>query len=303
MLNSRSTARYKRLPAPQRKPQRKPRQILSADDVRFVEELALDLDPTAAAARAGIPPAAVPRMLRSRTIQAAIQIAKHRRASRTEIYADDVLNRWWEVATVDAREYTQIRRVACRRCWGRNHQYQFRDPELIESEMRHNAAEEDKARTHEGYVPVMFNDLGGPGFDGYRDPCRGPKAVERLREMGVAAQATSDHDCPSCDGMGEVSVWVNDSRNYSPAAAKAYDGVKVSKDGTVEVKTLDREHAWDMITAHVIGTPVQRNVNINLDPTKLTDEQLAEAIRQFSHLAEPGERGPLLEHPPQGGGT
>lgn len=303
MLTPRRRAHYRGLPASERKVKRQPRPVLTADDIRFVEEYALDLDATAAAGRANIPLAAAAKMMTSKVIQAAIQIAKQRRSTRTEIYADDILCRWWQVANVDAREYTQIRRVNCRQCWGREHQYQFRDPELFEAEARHNAAEEAKAATRERYVPVVFNNLGGPGFDGYADPCRGPKATERLRGMGVEAQPTSDHDCPACDGMGEVSVWVNDSRNYSTAAAKAFEGVKVSKDGTVEVKIIDREHAWDTITAHVIGTPIQRNINVNLDPTKLTDEQLAEAIKQFGYLAESRERGPLLEHSPQGGGA
>ncbi len=230
-------------------------------------------------------------------IQAAIQIAKARREGRTEIYADEVLRRWWLLATADARELTQVRRVNCRRCWGRAHQYQFRDNELIEAEMAHDAMQvklEPREKTE-------FNDLGGGGFDGFAEPCRGPTAVDRLLDMGAQVETTSDHDCPACDGMGEVTVWVNDSRHYSPAGAILYDGVRVSKEGTIEVKHRDRDHAMEMVAKH-LGMLVTRNVSVELDPTKLTDEQLDSVLKQFGHLAA-REDGPLLEHAPGGEAT
>ena len=111
--------------------------------------------------------------------------------------------------------------------------------------------------------------------------------------------ANSDHNCPACDGDGVRSVWLNDSRNYSPAAALLYEGVKVSKDGTVELKIRDRQSAEHMIAQHLGMFAPQKNINLNLDPTKLTDEQLDDAIRNFAQLAE-REGGHLLEHSPAG---
>lgn len=268
---------------------------LSSEHLRFAQEYTLDLDPEASALRAGISDPTVGHALLGRkTIQVAIQTIIQARGRRTEIYADEVLRRWWLLATADAREFTQVQRVNCRRCWGRSHQYQFRDHELIEAEVQH---ERSQLKVNSA-DRVEFNDLGGGGFDGYADPCRGPRAAQRLLRMGVDVEPTADHDCPACDGLGEVTVWVNDSRHYSPAGAILFDGVKISKDGSVEVRLRDREHAEDMVAQH-LGMLVNRTVNLELDPTKLSDDQLDSVLKQFGHLAQ-REDGPLLEHSPEG---
>ncbi len=279
---------------PRRSVEQKQSNALTLVESRFVEEFQVDLDVSAASFRAGIQPKQGQYLLSREHIQIALRRVRSGNMRRTEIYADEVLRRWWLLATADAREFTQVRRVNCRRCWGRSHQYQFRDNELIEAEMAHDA--------HQAKLDVKdrieFNDLGGPGFDGFAEPCRGPTAIERLLRLGVVVEPTSDHDCPACDGMGEVTVWVNDSRHYSPAGAILYDGVRVSKDGSVEIKHRDRDEAMKMVAQH-LGMLVTRNVNLELDPTKLSDEQLDTVLKQFGHLAG-REDGPLLEHAPSG---
>lgn len=274
-------------------------QPVTAEGLRFAEEYILDLNVDAASARAGISSSRGRGFLQNIAVQSAIQMAKARRASRTEIYADEVLRRWWLLATADAREFTQVHWVNCRYCWGVEHQYQYRDHELIEAERRHNelidALPEEKRRDAKD-----FNPLGGGGFDGDRDPCRGDLAIERMIAAGLSnvPEPNSDHNCPACDGRGQKSVWVNDSRFYSQAGALLYDGVKVSKDGSMEIKLRDREHAEDMIAQH-LGMLVHRTVNLDLDPTKLTDEQLNGLIERFAALSE-RDGAPLLEHAPQG---
>jgi hypothetical protein len=287
--------KYKRAFRPPSAPSPRPyRPPLTPQHLRFVDEYTLSHDLAIASKASGVDFETGKSLFAKPIIQAAIQIAKQRSMRRTEIYTDEVLRRWWLLATADAREFTQIRRVNCRRCWGRNHQYQFRDNELIEAELEHEHTQiqlDEKQR-------YEFNDLGGGGFDGFKDPCRGPKAVSRLLSLGVDVEATSEHDCPACDGLGEVTVWVNDSRNYSPGAVLLYDGVKVSKEGSVEIKHRDRDEAMKMVAQH-LGMLVTRNVNLELDPTKLTDEQLDQVLERFGHLAG-REDGPLLEHAPAG---
>jgi phage terminase small subunit len=259
---------------------------LTVGDRRFVEEYLVDLNAKEASLRAGLQINAGGVLLGHPRIQLALARERARRQTRTEIYADEVLRRWWLLARADAREFTQIRRVNCRRCWGRNHQHQFRDHELIEAEMLHEVAQRKRAPQDR----TEFNDLGGGGFDGYAEPCRGAKATERLLGMGITVEPTSDHDCPACDGLGEVTVWVNDSRHYTPAGAILYDGVKVSKDGSIEVKLRDRQHAEDMVAQH-LGMLVQRQAILTIDPTQLSDDQLNAAIQQFDRM-----QGKLIEH-------
>lgn len=263
---------------------------LTVGDRRFVEEYLVDLNPKEASSRAGLSPQTGSVLLGKPRIQLALTRERAKRQTRTEIYADEVLRRWWLLARADAREFTQVRRVNCRRCWGRNHQHQFRDHELIEAEMAHEA----KQKKLSPESRIEFNDLGGGGFDGYAEPCRGAKATERLLEMGIAVEPTADHDCPACDGLGQVTVWVNDSRHYTPAGAILYDGVKVSKDGSIEVKLRDRQHAEDMVAQH-LGMLVQRTAIVNIDPTQLSDEQLDTVLRQFAIMDGRAE-APVIEH-------
>src|ERR1044071_1315394 len=241
---------------------KKARAALSEQRLRFVEEFVFDLDERAAGIRAGLPALDGPKLLESKMVQAAIQVAKLRRSTQTEVYANDVLRRWVLLATADARELVQVRMVACRYCWGLEHRFQFRDNELLE-------ALADHKRTQLAMWPndpekrAIFDDRGGGGYDGGREPCRGPVWVERQREMGVprVPGATADHNCPACDGDGERTVWVNDSRFYSAAGALLYNGVKVNqKTGSIELNLRDRSQAEKMIGEH-LGMFVRRSLD------------------------------------------
>lgn len=248
---------------------------LSTAELGFVQEFMLDRDPGAAASRAGLPRDRGRELLCKVSIKAALQALSLSRSARTSIYSDEVLRRWWLLATADARELVQLRRVCCRHCYGFDHQYQFTADELRREQRNHELNQrelpEPKRRP--------FDDLGGDGYDGTKPPVAG---------------------CTECFGEGVLSVYLADSRSYSPAAALLFDGVKVTAQGSIEVKMRDRQHALDQVAEH-LGMLVKRNVNLDLDPAKLTDEQLDEALRQFGHLAE-GEARQLIEHTSSGEG-
>jgi hypothetical protein len=267
-----------------------PYQQLKTYEQRFVEEYNIDLDPEAAAFRAGIPNPAKrgPALLKKEHIQIAISSAQKRRAGRTQIYADEVLRRWWLMATTDVREFQSVHRVNCRYCWGIDHRFQFRDHELAEAQAEHRFG---MMRLPE-HQRVPFDDRGGGGFDGEREPCRGPLWAERH-----GGEATSDHNCPACDGSGEPSIILKDTRDFSPGAAMLYDGVKVSKDGTLEIKLRSRDDALNKIAQH-LGLVVQKRVVTTLDPTQLTDEQLDQVLQQFSHLLDNDKAQQVIDHQP-----
>lgn len=273
------------MPSLQKIPRRIFTGTLSNQERAFVEEFLFDLDPEAAAFRAGLrKPGIGLVLLAKKYVRTAVEVSLQRRASRAELYADEALRRWWLLAGADARELTQVRLVNCRYCWGTHHQYQYRDNELIEAERQHNERNDalPKAQQRD------FNPLGGGGFDGERDPCRGPLAIQRLVDSGVWAvpDPNSDHNCPACDGSGEKSVWVCDSRHLSPGAALLYDGVKISGDGSFEIKHRDRFVAEKMVGAH-LGMAQRGSTDPDgLDPSRLTDDQLDLAIQRFARLAE-----------------
>src|SRR6266851_4740816 len=85
------------------------RQLTPRQRDSLVEEYMLDLDIAAAAQRAGIPAGDAIRLLADANTQRAIRLAKAHRASRTEIYSDEVLRRWYMLATADARELVEPR--------------------------------------------------------------------------------------------------------------------------------------------------------------------------------------------------
>jgi hypothetical protein len=78
-------------------------------------------------------------------------------------------------------------------------------------------------------------------------------------------------------------VWVADTRHLSPAAALLYDGVEVSRDGSMRIKTRDRGWADQMVAAH-LGIAVRGGSGrdqVPLDPTRMSDEQLELAVNAF----------------------
>lgn len=240
---------------------------LTISDRRFVEEYLVDLSAKEASVRAGLPPGAGSQLLSQSRIQLALERERAKRQTRTEIYADEVLRRWWLLATADVRELVQLRRVCCRHCYGIDHQYQYTKDELRRAVQSHQVDLLRRGVPQDRWSE--FDDLGGDGFDGTRPPAE---------------------DCTECFGEGVPSVWLEDSRNYSPAAAVLFDGVKVSKDGSLELKLRDRSAALDNVAKH-LGMLVQRQAIMTIDPTQLTDDQLDAALRQFARL-----EGKTIEH-------
>ncbi|KTR48446.1 terminase small subunit, partial [Pantoea ananatis] len=106
---------------------------LSEQQIRFVEEYLIDLNRTAAYKRAGYKGEGntayvnASRMLRNAKVGQAVRDAMDARAKRTQINQDSVLQWWWDIATADATQLTELHRYCCRYCWGFGHNYQWRD--------------------------------------------------------------------------------------------------------------------------------------------------------------------------------
>jgi phage terminase small subunit len=230
----------------------------TADERNFAKQYLIDLSPELAAERAGLSPTSGRYLLREPRVQDEIARERNARIGRTRIYADEVLTRWWMLATADPRELVSLRRVCCRYCYGLDHRYQFTQNELERERVKHRELmmalpEQDR---------FMFDDLGGDGYD--------------PRKRAVA-------ECPECFGEGTVTYYVEDSDNYSPAAALLFDGIKIGRNGEIEIKLRDRGEALSKV-AQFLGLLVQRHAVMTVDPSKLTNEQLEDAIAQFESL-------------------
>lgn len=248
--------RIERHPSP---PSRTPRPWESEDvkNRRFVDQYLIDLDAAKAAVRAGLPETAGHRLLAKTSVQVLIAKEREARQSRTSIFADEVLRRWWQVACADPRELVEIRRGCCRYCYGIDHRYQFTQEELRRAVADHVRDQRRKGIPQEQWVE--FDDQGGDGYVGTRDP---------------------NPNCPECWGEGIMHVYLRDSRYYGRAAAALFDGVKVGKDGSVEIKFRDRDHAMDRVAQH-LGMLVTRQAVMTIDPSKMTDDQLEGVIKHF----------------------
>lgn len=202
---------------------------LTAKQSRFVDEYLIDLNATQAAVRAGYSKKTAewigPQLLTKTHVAAAVTERMKKREARTEITQDMVLRRYWAIATANPNELTEFRRVCCRHCFGREHEYQWVDSE----EFSRAVASAVKAAKEDGVEPTLPNDAGGYGFSPTLRPH--PK-------------------CPKCHGEGFGTVFAHDTRDVSPSALALYAGVKQTKEG-FEVKMHDQVAALRDVARHL----------------------------------------------------
>ena len=292
------------------------RPILSREERRFVEEFPADCDPIAAARRADLDPQSGPRLLQRTTVRAALEVALSTRARRLQIEHDFILRRWTEMLSVDAREFVEHWRVACRHCHGVNHRFQFTDGELIELEIDYDAAYaagQDEARKsfnprplpHLGMVrnqidaaflagrrgiePPSFDSLGGGGYSVLTAPARGVDWVAFAREHSVGVRepkATAPATCPECGGWGESFTIFHDTRDFGPGAARLFEGVEATPKG-FKVLTRKREQIEEFVARHagVLPTP-NAKPPATLDPDFMTEEQIDAVLAAHGRVVE-----------------
>jgi phage terminase small subunit len=121
------------MPRPRAERAQKTGRVLTAREAAFVDEYLVDLNGSAAAARAGYAPGhtrrQAVRLLALPEVQAAIAVAQDERAKRTRITQDMVLRHWEAIATVDVREIIEYRRSSCLKCWPEHERVERINPE------------------------------------------------------------------------------------------------------------------------------------------------------------------------------
>lgn len=202
---------------------------LTAKQKTFVQEYLIDLNATQAAIRAGYSKKTAEqqasRLLSNVKVQEAVQVAMDKRAEKVEISAEQVLQRWIDIAFADPNEIIHFRRVCCRYCFGEDHKYQWADKAEYESAVK-MAMEIAKKEDRKPEIP---SDAGGYGFDPTIRPH--PK-------------------CPKCHGEGQGQVHIADTRDLSNRAKTLYAGVKMTAAG-LEIKMHDQDKALENIARHL----------------------------------------------------
>ncbi len=248
---------------------------LTAKQEMFVKEYLVDLNATQAAIRAGYSEKTAYRTgadnLMKPQIQGAIQKAMNKRAEKTEITADAVLQRWWDIATADPNEIIHLRRVCCRHCYGKEYQYQWRDAEEYQQAVQHaiRSAKEDE-------TPLIPDNSGGYGYNKLARP---------------------NAHCPYCSGEGNPEVHIEDTRDLGPKARLLYAGIKQTREG-IEIKFQDQAKALENVAKHLgmftervehtgkDGGPIQTESKTDL--SKLSTEELRQLAELSRKAAGPG---------------
>ncbi|NOV25900.1 terminase small subunit [Cupriavidus necator] len=219
---------------------------------RFVDEYLIDLNATQAAIRAGYSERTASeqssRLLGNVKVAAAIERAQAKRSERTQITADKVLQRWWDLANVDVNELVEYRRQNCRHCWGIEFGYQWTHGEY-EKAQREAEAEGKESPSCDG----------GFGFDHHREP---------------------NAECPECGGEGRGKVHVHDTRRLKGAARALYAGVHQGKDG-LKVLLEDRGKALENVARHLGMFNDKRDDDIkalNAERLRMENEQMRKGI-------------------------
>lgn len=246
---------------------------LTTQEIQFVEEYLVDLDPAAAALRAGLDASDGRSLLSKVKIQTAVQVAKAQRSRRTQIYSDEVLRNWELARRVDYNEFVSVIVPPCRYCWGVNHHYQFTT--LVEMEWKATV----HAREQQRYPEKSRRDFdteGGEGYNVLKAPCRGPE----WRELGY--EPNSDHSCPECRGVGvEPRLLIRDTRTLSHGALYLYEGASTDKNGALKLNLRSRKDFDEMIGRHLglLGSSGQGIPPV--DPGRMSDEQLDQVLESY----------------------
>ncbi|RSY83129.1 terminase small subunit [Sphingomonas koreensis] len=221
---------------------------LNPKQARFAQEYIIDLNATQAAVRAGYSAKTAysqgERLLKHAEVRAEIGRLQAKIGERLEISAENVVQRWWEIATADPNDLIQFRRRCCRYCYGEGHAYQWRDANEFAAALAAASAAKDKkgdlvAAANEAGLgdwlgfgelpPALPTDEGGYGFRRDREPVS---------------------TCTNCDGEGMVDVHAADTRKLSGAARVLYAGVKQTRDG-FEIKMQDQGKALDNVARYL----------------------------------------------------
>lgn len=140
-----------------------------------------------------------------------------------------VVERYRAIVEADPRDLVELRRTSCRHCWGNDHLYQ-RTPHEMRTARAQHRARVDEAKRRKLADPAPFDEEGGDGFRGTREP---------------------NPDCPECFGEGIGQPFFKDVRKLSPAGRRLLAGIKVTDKG-MEIKQHDQLAALNALARYAV---------------------------------------------------
>ena len=261
---------------------------LSERQRTFVLAYVADPNAAKAATAAGYkkPETQGPRLLRNVQVAEAVRAGRDRVVARVVGDPDAIARLWWEIANADVRELVSHEYVACRYCWGIDHEFQWRTEREFQAafddrlhhfypgfEAQDELAARATAREAETITEAMAmvdprlpNSAGGFGYSATRDPCPA---------------------CPECDGIGIARTRFADTRGLKGAALAIYDGMKETRQGT-EIKLQDRSAALERLAKH-----------LGMFAGKVAPEEVSPLEQLAQHLMQTASTVPVVPDNPQ----
>lgn len=170
----------------------------------------------------------------------------------------DVLKEWTDIARADPGDLINFKRICCRHCWGKDHEYQWSAPLEF--------AQSQAAWIEAGSKGKAPKDKGGYGYTYLRAP---------------------NASCPFCHGQGHEHVEISDTTKLTGTARKLYAGVKITKNG-VEVLMRSQDGALRNI-AQALGMFAERVAlpgTPNQPPMPAMPEDPTEASRIYAEIVK-----------------
>lgn len=247
------------------------KELCDAEEI-FVREYMADWNGAKAAIKAGYSATSAWKLLKKPQIREAIELLASARARRLGIDADELIRMWSAIATFDANEISQLRRVCCPYCHGKNHEKQYTPAGLEEARKRHEKERQRRLRQN------ADDDIGE--FPEYKD-------------VWYDKRLPPVEDCPECRGDGVAEVFFADTRTLSPVARLVYAGVKDGRDG-IEIISMSKEKAADNL-ARALGLFRERETKVSINMVssdelfRIYEEKMRNAReRQAMVMAERG---------------
>jgi len=224
--------------------------VLTDRRERFCLEFVKDCNATQAAIRAGYAKktarSQAHRLLTNVDIENRIAKLRTEIASELKIEAEDVLRLNWARASTDVGELVQIRRGACRYCYGRGHRYQWRSRREFEEKYLQAAKIFGEGETQAQRVKHASHELSAISESDLLKLPRLPGVPHFEGGCGFRKSKRPHIDCPECEGFGEPFVHMNDTRDLSVAAQSIFEGARQTDKG-IELKLADRGAAIDRV--------------------------------------------------------
>lgn len=162
-------------------------------------------------------------------VAARVESLRKKVSEKLDVTVQDIVAEWQRIAFGDPRELVTHRRVCCRHCFGRDHQYQWRD-EMEFADALADALE--KTASYDKLEPR------------WRQGRKRPKMPDDSGGYNYNPTITPHPLCTRCFGEGRGEVLVADISKVTSSAKTLYIGAEQTRHG-IKISIRDKDRALE----------------------------------------------------------